>query len=200
MKETANISSFALLNNKAFIAVLLISMGTGYGLVINMSVSPYVADFFNLSEQALVSLFAWTSLGAFGTIYLTRWVDILGRRLLTIICYNLSLIFCVLTAFAPSVITYVIAQFFFVALIGVAFATVTVMAGEYLPAEQRAKGMTLQVLVHALGHGGPMLLIVFLANLDNAWQWMWLSLPLTSLPFVLFVLKNLKEPSFWSAS
>ncbi len=194
MNSITNNSTLSLLKNKAFVSVLLISMGVGYSMVINLAVSPYVAKSFGLSEKELASMFAWTSLGAFGTIFLTRWVDKLGRRRLTIICYNMSLVFCVTTALSPSLLAYILSQFFFVAFAGVALTTVTVMTGEYLPAKQRAKGMTLQVLLNSIGHGGPMLFIVFLAGIEDNWRWMWLSIPILSLPFVFFVIKSLDEP------
>lgn len=145
----------------------------GYVDAINMAAAPYLAAEFRLDDSAIAAAFGWTAIGALASLPIARAADRRGRRRVLLLCVLALPPLSLVTAWAPSLSLFVLAQIPVQALKGVLMTVIPVMVAEALPMRRRAGGQALVGLTGALGSGLALMLMAAVADLDGAWRWGW---------------------------
>ncbi len=182
------------INNKNWYPILLIILVYhGYLSVINSAALPYIAVDFGLESGKLSQIMGWISFGAFGTLLIARYVDILGRFRLLKALFAVSAIFALISALADNLYVFTLAQIAVTCVSGGLLTIGTVTISEQLPPSQRVKGQSWVGFAVLIGAGVAYFVISIFSKTDNAWRFAWLlaAFPIILLPFFRFSIKEI---------
>ncbi len=181
------------INNKNWYPVLLIILVYhGYLSVINSAALPYIAEDFGLESGKLSQIMGWISFGAFGTLMIARYIDILGRFTLLKALFAVSAIFALISAIANNLYTFTLAQIIVTCVSGGLLTIGTVTISEQLPPSQRVKGQSWVGIAVLLGAGIAYTVISVFSRTGEAWRLAWglAAVPIILLPFFRFSVKE----------
>lgn len=145
----------------------------GYIDAVNTAAAPHLAREFGLGDSAVAAAFGWTALGALASFPIARAADRLGRRRVLLGSVAALAPLCVVTAFAPSLESFVAVQMVVQALKGVLFTVTPVMVAEALPTSGRARGQAVLGVGGTVGSGLALGLVAAFAGLPGNWRWGW---------------------------
>jgi MFS family permease len=143
-----------------------------------------IRESFSLSQAEATSLFAWIRLGAVPAFLVVPFADRFGRRSVFLISIVGMSVGTLASAFAPTAVTFVIAQTltrtFFVSCI----ACAVVIIAEELPSKHRGWGIGMLGAIGSLGYGLGALLYAFVEVLPFGWRALYLvgGVPLLFIP------------------
>ena len=140
---------------------------------------PQIRESFDLSQSQMSVWLMFVYLGALPALFLTRAADKTGRKKLLVISIVGYMTATAVTALAPTIETFVAAQFVARLFLNAEHALVLTLAAEELPAKVRGFGFGYLAAQLALGFGTGSIVFggVFEPN-GIGWQWMYvLSLP-----------------------
>jgi MHS family alpha-ketoglutarate permease-like MFS transporter len=138
-------------------------------------VSPFLADTWALDDAGITFLAGVISLGAFGTVLLTRMADRRGRRRILLVGFVASLVLAVGSGLVGAVEPYALLQLLLLAAAGSMQVGTSVAVTEQVPEAARPVGHSWWGLAGALAGGLPFLLAPALAGREGGWRWMWLA-------------------------
>jgi len=182
------------INNKNWYPILLIILVYhGYISVINSAALPYIAKDFGLESGKLSQIMGWVSFGAFGTLLIARYVDILGRFTLLKALFAISAIFALISALSDNLYIFTLAQIAVTCVSGGLITIGTVTISEQLPSSQRVKGQSWVGIAVLLGAGIAYTVISVCSQTGETWRlaWMLAAVPLILLPFFRFSVKGI---------
>jgi predicted MFS family arabinose efflux permease len=154
-------------------------------LTLPMLAAPAVATHFSLSDRDLALLIGTLSLGSFGALLLARLADRQGRRGALRISFAGLGPALLLTALAPSLWVYGVAQLFARGFDGALRAISTVAITEVAAEQARARAHAWLGLLSAISHSVPLGLIAVFGDQPGGWRVAFaaLSLPMLALPW-----------------
>lgn len=154
-------------------------------LTLPMLAAPSVAATFSLSDRDLALLIGTLSLGSFGALLLARLADRRGRRGALRISFAGLGPALLLTALAPNLWVYGVAQLFARGLDGALRAISTVAITEVAAERARARAHAWLGLLSALSNTVPLGLIALVGDRPGGWRLAFaaLSLPVLALPW-----------------
>jgi len=166
-----------LLGLNAFAAYLMTAQGV---------VTPFLATTWNLSDSEITFLAGVISLGALGTVVLTRLADRSGRRRLLLTSFLAALVLSVASGFAESLASYALLQLLLLAAAGSIQVGASVAVSEQTAESERPVGQSWYGFTAALASGIPFFLAPALAGIAGGWRWMWIAAALMALvgPFL----------------
>lgn len=140
---------------------------------------PQIRDTFDLDQSQMSVWLMFVYLGALPALFLTRAADKTGRKRLLVISIVGYMTATAVTALAPTIETFVAAQFVARLFLNAEHALVLTLAAEELPARARGFGFGYLAMQLALGFGtGSLVYGVVFEPAGIGWQWMYvLSLP-----------------------
>src|SRR5262249_39927287 len=121
-------------------AIVLLLIYQGYSLSIVGVASPWIAKSFALDQKSLARLFAWMSISAFGSLFLARMADRVGRRRVILASLVLSPILSVGAGISHKAMPFAVCEILIAALLGGSVSSAIVFLAEELPIKQRARG------------------------------------------------------------
>lgn len=157
---------------------------TAYGtylLALGSVTAPFLAAEFGLDDAGITALSGWVSLGAFGTVLLTRRADRHGRRGLVLLCFGLLPLLSLASAVARGVVWFAVAQIGVTALLGALFTGLVVVLVERASDARRAAGQAWFGLASAAGGGVAIGLAAATDQLPFGWRGLWLVAALPAL-------------------
>lgn len=136
--------------------------------------APFVAKEFELSDSDLAFVSGMISLGALGTFLLARAADRYGRRPVLRAAFAALAPLSLVTAAAPGVVTYVMAQLVSCALRGALGSVVSVAITEVSEdrALSRARSHATYGVIASLGSALPLGLAAVLGERPGGWRWL----------------------------
>ncbi len=153
-------------------ALLLLGASAQMSMTVPLFAAPYVAREFGLSDAQVAFVSGVISLGAFGAFALSRLADRRGRRLVMRLGLAALGPLSFVTALAPSVLVYAVAQLVTSAFRGSLASVVSVAITEVSSEGKRAKNHGWLGLASAGGSGIPLGLAAGLGSLPNGWRWL----------------------------
>ena len=153
-------------------AIVILLVFQGYSLSIVGVASPWIAKSFSLDQVQLAKLFAWMSVSAFGSLFLARLADRVGRRLIILSSLVLAPLFAIGAALSQGPMLFTIFEILISALLGGSVSSAIVLLAEELPIDQRAKGQSFAALASAIGGVLGYIVIPFLLNGGYSWRWL----------------------------
>ncbi len=140
---------------------------------------PQIRETFALSQSQMSIWLMFVYLGALPALFVTRAADRVGRKRLLVVSIVGYMVATATTALAPSIETFVAAQFVARLFLNAEHALVLTLAAEELPARVRGFGFGYLAMQLALGFGtGSLVYGGIFEPHGIGWQWMYvLSLP-----------------------
>jgi MFS family permease len=138
-------------------------------------VAPFIAKAWSLSDSEITFLAGVISLGALGTLLITRLADRRGRRRALLLGFVASLALSLGSGLAPGVASYALLQILLLAAAGAVQVGTSVAVTEEVADAARPLGQSWYGVIGALGGGMPYLLAPALAGLVGGWRWLWLA-------------------------
>ena len=151
----------------------------GYDSFVVTAALPQIRHTFHLTQSNASLWFAIPVLGALPAVWFSRRADTHGRRQLLTVSIVGFTIFTGATAFAPTVLWFVLFQFVATLFLTVEGALAWTMVAEELPADARGFGFGWLAMLTALGSG---LASVIYGGLFTPLHWSWRGLYLIALP------------------
>ena len=137
-------------------------------------VTPFIAASWGLSDQGITFLAGVVSLGALGTVLMTRMADRRGRRRLLLASFFGAMLFSLGSGAAPSVEVYAVFQLLLLAAAGALQVGASVAVTEQVSELARPLGQSWYGLTGALAGGLPFMLVPALAGFAGGWRGLWL--------------------------
>lgn len=158
----------------------------------NSGAAAFYARDFGLSEAELARTFGWIALGAGGMLVVGRVMDRVGRRRVLLGAVSGLGVCGAASALAPGLGALVVAQILMLACSRAMFSAGTVIIGEELPTETRARGQAASGLMVQLGSGTALVTMAAVSVLPGSWRWGWalMVLPALALPWLRGRLKE----------
>lgn len=144
----------------------------GYAFSILGLAAPFIGKTFALDQSGIARMFAWISINALGSFFLSRMADRIGRRRILMIGLVVTPLGSLGAAFAPTAASFIICEIVVYSSIGATFGSAVVMMAEALPIAKRAEGQGWANFGIATGGAGPVLLAPILAHYGLSWRWM----------------------------
>ena len=178
-------------------AIVILLIYQGYSLSVVGVASPWIARTFSLDQVQLAKLFAWMSVSAFGSLFLARLADRVGRRMIILASLVAAPLFAIGAAISPGPIMFTVFEILISALLGGSVSSAIVLLAEELPIEKRSKGQSFAALASAIGGVLGYMVIPFL--LEGGYSWRWLLAPCACGIFLAIpVARMLPVESLWS--
>lgn len=155
--------------------VILLSLAYhGYVLAIAGVAAPWIMATFGLGEAGLAKLFAWLSLSAVGALGLSRLLDRLGRRRVTLWCLGATPICAVGAGLAADPRAFVLFAILLYSMSAAMVASGVVLIAEQHGTAGRARGQGLGGIALGLGSGSCVVLMPAVVGLGLSWRWLFL--------------------------
>jgi len=153
--------------------LLVLSVYAAYLQALGGITAPFLAADLGLDDAQITAITGFASLGAFGTAALARLADRHGRRGLVMVSFALLPLFSLLTAIAPGIASYTLAQVVVNALMGALFTGIVVAMVEGSSDGWRARGQAWFGLACALGGGVAVGLGAVIEHVPGGWRGFW---------------------------
>jgi MFS family permease len=146
---------------------------------------PHVKQEFGLDESGIAFLMGLVQLGGFGTLLLTRAADQLGRRRVLLLASAGLPPLALLTALAPALAVFAVAQIAATALVRTLFGLVPVVISEEAPEEGRPRAQAWFGVASLIGSNLGLIAMSVLAGAAS-WRWAWAlaAVPALALPWL----------------
>lgn len=177
-------------------AILLMLAYQNFSQTILGIAAPWIGKSFHLDDSGIARMFAWVSLASLGALVLARFIDLLGRRRMVLICLTAIPMFSVGAAISTSYAWFVAFEIALNAAVGAGISACIVMLAEELPIHERANGQSLGGLAGSFGGGMCVLLMPVIDGYAISWRWL-LVLSAAGLALVPKLARMLPESERW---
>lgn len=153
-------------------AILLMLAYQNFSQTILGIAAPWIGRSFHLDDSGIARMFAWVSLASLGALVLARFIDLLGRRRMVLICLTAIPILSVGAALSTSYAAFIAFEIAVNAAVGAGISACIVMLAEELPIHERANGQSLGGLAGSFGGGMCVLLMPLIDGYAISWRWL----------------------------
>jgi MFS family permease len=153
-------------------AIVLLLIYQSYTLSIVGVASPWIAKSFGLTQAGLAKLFAWMSISAFGSLFLARLADRVGRRRIILAALIATPLLSVGAGISRKAAPFAAFEILISALLGGSVSAAIAFLAEELPIKQRARGQAFAALASAIGGVLSYIVIPFLIAWGYSWRWL----------------------------